>query len=67
MDSCSFICVVGGCGFVVAAGLASMLHLCSGHGQQGSAPRSVVCVVRVIALELGYRAGVFGYKCCRVA
>ena len=28
MDSCSCICVVGGCGFVVAAGLAGILLLC---------------------------------------
>ena len=56
---------------VVAAGLTGMLQLCYGHGQQGSSPRSVAaCMVRVIALvtpSIGYRAGVFGYKCCRVA
>ena len=44
VDSCSCICVVGGCGFVVAAGL--------GAWAQGSTPRSVACVVNS---SIGYR------------
>ena len=45
VDSCSCICVVGGCGFVVTAGLAGILQLCLKHGQQGNTLSSVACVV----------------------
>ena len=41
--------MVGGCGFVVAAGL-QVFCSCEGHGQRESAPSSVACVVHAIAL-----------------